>query len=741
MKTEKKFRLSWLLLHVVKTYWRPAGRRRRSKGRLVSVLPTPLCSVVLCSFRFQRNLQRQRSRDVELQTRSPGALESPLSPASEETERLRLELQQREAEAARLRACVSDLQEKERPLVALLILLQKHLKYREGMDRLAALRDEEEELLDSRDDDAAFYCRQQLLVELLEGMVNAKSETVEEKNAAHAERPTEASTTGTGLNGGEEREGENTWRSASEEQATPDSVSTISDAAQGQLPTKREDAAVALPVEDAWEKRIASFAQAACDLVRHVRDNLPESVSVPNFPTSLEEGWPEHSAAIADRQVRVEEITAQVHALEAVFDALLARGAEIPSNSPPGGNGTRDSSFVCPTGEKTAEAHALAPPAVAPSRCFSSPADCPSDDGSLAERRGPGTAGESQMLRDLYEEEKRASQALRQQVRWLQRTCRRLENHSECRLFSQKNSETPGEATEAAQVLQEYRERVAELEEQVQLLAQRLEEKRNASYEGAGVRFSSRPSAASSVGSAISSASPPPVPLADCTSKASPPSFPFTLPLVTVFDGKATFRGNFAMVVSLLEKGSTGGEQPGSLACLSVLQHVDDGRSSAVSLLSFLQKCGDEGDVQTLLSSGRAKALIHRLPLSQVKRVSRVLEYGKKKKNRGRKQEEGREGDATAGPDSADSTPGAESVPRNDGRTGEEHELAFSSYVYRVYFKLPIGVWGSPDVKTKWVTVAVDERALLRHRVTSPEACDKLLLSVLKGSTATRKSS
>ncbi|KEP64063.1 UNVERIFIED_CONTAM: kinesin motor domain-containing protein [Hammondia hammondi] len=682
---------------------------------------------------FLRNLQRQRSRDPESQ-------ESPLSPASEETERLRVELQQREAEAARLRACVSDLQEKERPLVALLILLQKHLKYREGMDRLAALRDEEEELLDSRDDDAAFYCRQQLLVELLEGMVNAKSETAEEKNAAHAERPTEASTTGTGLNGGEEQEGENTWRSASEEEATPDSVSTISDVAQGQLPTKREDAAGASPVEDAWERHIASFAQAACDLIRHVRANLPVSVSAPNFPKSLEEGWPEKSAAVADRQARVEEITAQVHALEAIFDALLARVAETPSESPPGDKGSRDLSLVCPTGQKTVEAHAVAPPAVAPSRCFSSPADCHSDDGSQGERKGPGAAGENQMLRELYEEEKRASQALRQQVRWLQRTCRRLENHTECQLFPQKNGETPGEATEAAQVLQEYRERVAELEEQVQLLAQRLEEKRNSSYEGAGVRFSSRPSAASSVGSAISAASPPPVPLADCTSKVSPPSFPFTLPLVTVFDGKATFRGNFAMVVSLLEKGSTGGEQPGSLACLSVLQHVDDGRSSAVSLLSFLQKCGNEDDVQTLLSSGRAKALIHRLPLSQVKRVSRVLEYGKKK-NPARRREEGHEGDATAGPASAGSTPGAELALRNDGRTGEEHELSFSSYVYRVYFKLPIGVWGSPDVKTKWVTVAVDERALLRHRVTSPEACDKLLLSVLKGSTATRKSS
>ncbi|CBZ50574.1 putative kinesin motor domain-containing protein [Neospora caninum Liverpool] len=736
---------------------------------------------------FVRSLQRQRSRDSAPQPSSQASSPSEASasavsptPEAAETQRLRLELQQRSAEAARLRACVADLQEKERPLVALLILLQKHLKYREGLDRLSALPTEEEELLESRNgEDAAFYCRQQLLVELLEGMVNAKGEPADSCLAldgeTHAERPTEVSTSTAPEareDDGASEKARDTWV-ASEGAATPGSVSTTSDLPQAspkkargrsacEAPTKREDAAVGAP-EDAWERQVASLAQAACALVRHVHKNLPE-VAVPAFPgdAEREDGWPLHSAALPERQAQVEKITAQVHALQSVFDALLAReGGEASSGSLRGASVARDTSFFSlATSSKTSESLGANATSASPPRCFSSPADCHSDDCSTPERRaqGVGAGGESQMLRELYEDEKRASQALRQQVRWLQKTCRRLENNAECRVFSGGGEN--GHDETLAQVLQEYRDRVAELEDQVALLTQRLEEKRNASFESAGVRFFSRPCAdsarlkapaspdaafAADSASGAAAASSPLPPLA--SSKA--PSFPFVLPLVTVFDGRGTVQGHFAMVVSLRDKGAAGGgDKPGSLAALSVLQHVDDDRASAVSLLYFLQKCGDEDEVQTLLSAGKAKALIHRLPLSQVKRVSRVLEYGRKKNQataRARRRDtddlDGQHGaDRPAlGPTAAGSS---ELASRHDGKTGEEQELSFSSYVYRVYFKLPIGVWAdqAEDAKTRWITVAVDDRALLRHGVTSPEACDKLLLSVLKGSTAQKTS-
>lgn len=218
------------------------------------------------------------------------------------------------------------------------------------------------------------------------------------------------------------------------------------------------------------------------------------------------------------------------------------------------------------------------------------------------------------------------------------------------------------------------------------------------------------------------------------------PSLPFVLPLVAVFDGKQTTRGNYGMVVSkytVAEEGGMsdrrGGASSSTTPGLSIvtLGGSNNKEAGEPDEATAMEDSRGEGDRRSL---GK-KTLLRCMPLSQVKKVSRVLEYGKRKKPTAHENGKGKGDSQDCG---TQDTGGGGS----DNTKGEQ-ELSFSLYVYRVYFKHPVPVWEeSPtEAKTKWVTVAVEEEALRRHNVSTPEACDRLLLSVLKGSAETLKTS
>ncbi|PFH36220.1 kinesin motor domain-containing protein [Besnoitia besnoiti] len=736
---------------------------------------------------FVRSLQRQRSRDVlsqvSLSVSCPDSEEGSqlFSVGFEEVERLRVELRQRELEAERLRACVLDLQEKERPLVALLILLQKHLKYREGLDRLALLPEEEDELLNGRSgDEDAFYCRQQLLVELLESTVNARSAgrglrysppgspkggagvqasgVLPARWQTDSEEPTTAATCAAleaGSERGErprpeqakdakqEKSGDEAQRETEKgAEDSPESTSVTSEAPPAACPpTRARDAAD----EASWEATVTHFARAANDLIQHVQTKrkAASATSHAEVFASLAahqdagsgDTWPVRAGtSLQERIGRIAEMTAQLRALASVFDLLLddhGSHGEAPAPLSRPVDAVHSSSLSVHGEEASAGSFSSVP----------SPADFALEPEASLSSPEPdkGAVGlESQQLRELYEDEKRASEALRQQVRWLQRTCRGLDTSSEKeQVFSSRRegeaSDSPTPEESLAGVLQEYKDRVTELEAQVTLLSQKLGEKRVADKAGrltqspdqTHARLKPRHSTPDGGDSRVDPLASPSRPSLDLSlplsSPLPSPSFPFVLPLSAVFDGCVTARGRFAMVVSLVARASEAKSgASASTAVLSLLQEVagepvSRGEGAGAAL-------GGEADPGSCmrLSSEDACAVIHELPLAQVKKVSRVLEYGKKKNG----------------------YEDAERVGRREAEEktrGGEQELSVSSYVYRIYFKHPISVWEHAErqgAKTKWVTVAVNEQALQRHGVTSPEACDRLLLSVLKGSTA-----
>ncbi|PHJ24339.1 kinesin motor domain-containing protein [Cystoisospora suis] len=371
---------------------------------------------------------------------------------------------------------------------------------------------------------------------------------------------------------------------------------------------------------------------------------------------------------------------------------------------------------------------------------------------------------ESYQLRELYEDEKRAGDALRQQVRWLQRTCRRLENNTEfgSRVFSGGGKSQPSTQEEAfIEVIQEYRGRVVELEAQVDELAKKLEEekkKRNRVYTRYALEqrarayqhgHSNRPrnsisSSSSSWGGLAASSHDEEEGRGNADSRQHItkqkvfPSLPFVLPLVAVFDGKQTTRGNYGMVVSKYTAAEgmsdrKGGASSSTTPGLSIVTLGGNNNTEArePDEAIALEDGRGEGDRRSLGN----RTLLRCMPLSQVKKVSRVLEYGKRKKPTAHD-------NGNSKGDSQDCCSQDAGGGGSDNTKGEQ-ELSFSLYVYRVYFKHPVPVWEeSPtEAKTKWVTVAVEEEALRRHNVSTPEACDRLLLSVLKGSAETLKTS
>lgn len=227
------------------------------------------------------------------------------------------------------------------------------------------------------------------------------------------------------------------------------------------------------------------------------------------------------------------------------------------------------------------------------------------------------------------------------------------------------------------------------------------------------------------------------------------PALPFVLPLVAVFDGKETTRGSFGMVVSKYttsvnlfseRKGScSSSSSTSSVPGLSIVALDDDstGNREGGGEEATAERSRGEGGDRRL----RKGPLLKCMPLSQVKKVSRVLEYGRRKRpttDDGRVSKTDIPNDVSQKAGGAGAAGGGET---DNTSNGGEQELSFSVYVYRVYFKHPVPVWEETpsEAKTKWVTVAVEEEALRRQDVNSPEACDRLLLSVLKGSAETLK--
>lgn len=185
---------------------------------------------------------------------------------------------------------------------------------------------------------------------------------------------------------------------------------------------------------------------------------------------------------------------------------------------------------------------------------------------------------------------------------------------------------------------------------------------------------------------------------------------PLALPLSAVCDGNRVIKGQLVFCI-----------------------HAEAGEPSAPRDPSYRGPCYVSIWEEREGEHGRpAAAIVDSVSFALIKKVSRVLESEKVNRNTPA---------ALAGQASKLDDGNGPFCSEEDLCSSQDTDSARQSrFIYRLYFRRPVAIALEPESNNKvdgptlisWITIAMDEAALTRWHVSSPEECDRLVLHAMR---------